>query len=439
MWIHITISLLYVFLFLLSRGLFSKSASLLTNYFPPNFFVTKKQIKFFLIGVFWCNLLGFCLTLGGSLQEDTAAKGYLKRPGEGEEDVFKELVVINGKSRKKVMVEIKKEPYDEEEIVGFLEEALETMDERILGKNKSFGRVEHPLFLLTAMPDTPVSISWDTDKPVYLDWEGNLGEDIPKEGVQIMLNGTLTVGEYLRVYERRLTVYPEKLPEDEAFLRTLRREIDKAGISKGKYQYLPDEINGKRVMWESPSDYTGIGVTTFALVIGGLLLLHGASQKKQQEKDRQRQLLLDYPGLMNKLILLMQAGASSRRAFRKIALDYRREVEEGRKSRPAYDEVLHMYYEMEQGVPEEEAYERLGSRCSLMEYRTLATLLVQNLKKGSSRFLNALRQECVQAFEERKKRALILGEEAGTKLLLPMMGMLLLVLLILMVPSFLSF
>ena len=85
------------------------------------------------------------------------------------------------------------------------------------------------------------------------------------------------------------------------------------------------------------------------------------------------------------------------------------------------------------------AYERFGIRCNLVEYRTLSTLLIQNLKKGSSRFLPSLEEECRQAFQERKRRALIAGEEAGTKLLAPMILMLLVVLMILMVPSFLSF
>ena len=75
----------------------------------------------------------------------------------------------------------------------------------------------------------------------------------------------------------------------------------------------------------------------------------------------------------------------------------------------------------------------------MMEYRTLSTLLVQNLKKGSNQFLSALEKECRQSFDERKKRALIAGEEAGTKLLIPMVMMLILVLMIIMVPSFLVF
>ena len=49
-----------------------------------------------------------------------------------------------------------------------------------------------------------------------------------------------------------------------------------------------------------------------------------------------------------------------------------------------------------------------------------------------------LKTEASQAFEERKARARRLGEEAGTKLLAPMFLMLAVVLVIVIVPAFMS-
>ena len=62
----------------------------------------------------------------------------------------------------------------------------------------------------------------------------------------------------------------------------------------------------------------------------------------------------------------------------------------------------------------------------------------QNLRKGTKGMTQILKQESLQAFEERKARARRLGEEAGTKLLLPMFLMLAVVLVIVIVPAFLS-
>lgn len=49
-----------------------------------------------------------------------------------------------------------------------------------------------------------------------------------------------------------------------------------------------------------------------------------------------------------------------------------------------------------------------------------------------------LRMEAVQALEDRKSRARQLGEEAGTRLLIPMLLMLIIVITIVVVPAFLS-
>ena len=64
---------------------------------------------------------------------------------------------------------------------------------------------------------------------------------------------------------------------------------------------------------------------------------------------------------------------------------------------------------------------------------------MQNLRIGSRELTAILEREASEAFEERKKQARILGEQAGTKLMFPMLLMLGLVLVILMVPAYLSF
>ena len=50
-----------------------------------------------------------------------------------------------------------------------------------------------------------------------------------------------------------------------------------------------------------------------------------------------------------------------------------------------------------------------------------------------------LRMGSEEAFSERKNQARRKGEEAGTKLLLPMGGMLLIVFVLILVPAFASF
>ena len=94
--------------------------------------------------------------------------------------------------------------------------------------------------------------------------------------------------------------------------------------------------------------------------------------------------------------------------------------------------------EIESGISETESYEKFGKRCEIQAYLKLGALLSQNLRKGVKGLSEMLRQESAQAFEERKASAKRKGEEAGTKLLLPMFLMLTIVLVIVIVPAFLS-
>jgi tight adherence protein C len=94
---------------------------------------------------------------------------------------------------------------------------------------------------------------------------------------------------------------------------------------------------------------------------------------------------------------------------------------------------------MDKGVSEIEAYRHMGTRSEEPKYKTFSTLLVQNMRKGSGELIRQLERESTEAFEERKKRARILGEQAGTKLMFPMMLMLMVVFAILMVPAMVSF
>jgi hypothetical protein len=65
--------------------------------------------------------------------------------------------------------------------------------------------------------------------------------------------------------------------------------------------------------------------------------------------------------------------------------------------------------------------------------------LLQNQKKGSKDLLLLLENESVNAMERNREMVRIMGEEAGTKLLLPMGIMLCVVFIIIIIPAFMSF
>lgn len=233
----------------------------------------------------------------------------------------------------------------------------------------------------------------------------------------------------------------KKLTPQEALSEAIRKEtlaLNEEKQDPEKY-YLPSNVNGKHIQWAYPTDHSGMILMSLAVFAGILLILMRERKRERELAKRKEQMLRDYPNLVTKLSLLVQAGMTMRRAFGKTALDYRQNKGKEEEPRYAYEEMLVTYYEMESGVLESQAYENFGRRCDQVQYRTLATLLSQNLKKGSQGLLDMLERESVTAFEDRKRQARILGEAAAMKLLIPMVLMLLVVLVIIMVPACMSF
>jgi tight adherence protein C len=178
-------------------------------------------------------------------------------------------------------------------------------------------------------------------------------------------------------------------------------------------------------------------MTGICLVAAVAMVIVKSREEQTKIAKRYEQLLMDYPGLVMKFTLLVQAGMTVRKAFQKIALDYRKK--RPAKPRYAYEEVMAACYEMDSGVSEAEAYRRFGERCGQVKYKTFATLLIQNLQKGSRYLSDMLEKESMEAWDERKRRARVLGEAAATKLLVPMVLMMIVVIALVMIPAILSF
>ena len=63
----------------------------------------------------------------------------------------------------------------------------------------------------------------------------------------------------------------------------------------------------------------------------------------------------------------------------------------------------------------------------------------EKVRENNRRMADMLEQEAMEAWDERKRKARVLGEAAATKLLVPMILMMAVVMAIIMIPAFLSF
>lgn len=371
--------------------------------------------------------------------------GVIERNDYGGGSRTEELKVsILGEDKKiPIQVEIAERQYSSEEIQKLFGSMIQKMEGMILGENESLDRIEYDMNLLTKIPNEPVEVSWELDHYDVMNVRGELKPDsLEEEGTLVTLYAVLTYCENKEeqaAYQCTANIFPRTLNKNEKAKIQIEEAVrKKEGESRtSKKLKLPDKIFNKKAVYYRKMNSRGLVLVMMALLIGVLLYALEIQNKEKQKEQRKQQMILDYPEIVNKMTLFLGAGMTAKRAWRKVVEDYGRQKEIWGE-RYAYEEMKRVCHEMERGVAESESYENFGRRCNIQAYLRFGALLSQNLRKGTRGMTQVLKAESIQAFEERKARAKRLGEEAGTKLLLPMFLMLAIVLVIVIVPAFLS-
>ena len=175
----------------------------------------------------------------------------------------------------------------------------------------------------------------------------------------------------------------------------------------------------------------GIFLLAGAAALIGVPLLLDKSLKSKIEK-RRLSLQMEFPDFINKLTLLVNAGMTISKAWEKIVAD-------NEKNTPLYNEMTCTLGEIRAGKPEIIAYEEFGRRCKVKEVIKFVSVIVMNLKKGGAEVVPVLKMQAMECWEIRKNVAKRLGEEAATKILIPLMIMFLGIIIIVATPAILSF
>lgn len=372
--------------------------------------------------------------------------GTLPRPDAGEEASEYELKVRIGDETLEVPMEVSPRMYDENEVNQHFSNVEEKLSDMVRGENESLEQVKTKLQLVTEVDQEGIEIQWFSSDYSLVDTAGVVHNENMQEGEErsCVIKAVLSYGQpeseqYEKQIEYEITVVAPDRTEEEKKKFYVERMLKQANLEcdkEGQVQ-LPEQIDGEEVQYiDQENEIPAKIFPILAVVAVAVLYLGDMADKKRRMDMRARQLRYDYSEVISKLTLLTGAGMTFRRAWEKIVTDYERA---GKSTRYVYEEMRNTLYEMKAGISELEAYERFGKRCNVKEYLKLAALLQQNLKKGSKGLGKMLEEEVEDAFDLRKNLAIQQGEEAGTKLLLPMTIMLLVVMMIVMVPALMSF
>ncbi len=392
-------------------------------------------------------MAGFLLYVGAALIKQPPEPVYdLTRPEGGKGPAVYQMEVQGGKGvRLPVEITVEETVYTEQEMEGKFKEAYEEICETMLGENDSLEQVKTALKLPEKALNGLIEADWTSETRELLDDWGQIvkpQDEIPEAGEEGKYRVALSYGELVSEYDVFLMVYPMEKTEEERFLEGLKAEIRQKmeAARSDENVELPIAYEGETLKWFTQEGREQRYVVMFFPAAAVILLI---AEKKQRQKEklraREREMLLDYPELVSKFTVLVQAGMTARNVWERMVREYEGKKEKGQKPRYAYEEMRITWNQMKNGVYESAAYEEFGRRCGLHSYLKFGALLEQNLRQGTTGLAARLKKEAEEAFEDRKNVARRLGEEAETKMMLPMFMMLFVVLIVIMVPAFLSF
>ncbi|MGN0424920.1 MAG: hypothetical protein ACI4FY_06320 [Acetatifactor sp.] len=322
------------------------------------------------------------------------------------------------------------------EVIDYVDSFRREIGSMILGENVDLEHVITPLNLLDSYEGYPFEVSWESGDSKVLDSGGKIGTLLQDR--ELLLHYTLRYGQYEYKGEIPLVLHPpDRTKEEQRALELARYLEQEEENSRGQDSFvLPEKWQGSEIAWSvEGKDYSTVLWCMTPILAVLLFFLKDQDIQKELENrtDRLRQ---EYPELVHKLVLYIGAGMSVRGAFAKIAREYEKRREKSSEESFCGEELVLLCRQLQAGTMEDIAIDSFGRRVGVREYIRLSTLLVQNRKRGNQELLSRLLEEADTSLEEQLLSVRKSGEEAGTKLLIPMVCMLGIVMVIIMVPAF---
>lgn len=333
---------------------------------------------------------------------------------------------------------ILEQSYGREKEKELLTAAMDEIQETFCGDNASLDEIVQNPKVDKSYQNGAVEAEWIFSESDCISEDGKISQEaLGNEKQRIEAVVLLSCGESEEFYRFFFWIVPQEKSKQEKVAIEIKNQIAQQEESKAVVE-LPTVINGESVEWKKTGSTQWMEVLGYGVLMAVAAWYVAREQKQRKVQHRRQQLMLSYPEFVSKLSLLLGAGMTISAAFRKMNGMYQKRKERDGRKEAVYEELHRMICEMDNGMTEFRAYQRFSENCDLQPYRKLVSLLISSQRVGNRRLMEQLNEEADRVFLERKNAARRLGEEAGTKLLFPMMMMLVIVMGIVIVPAFLS-
>ncbi len=399
-----------------------------------------RKIVMMVLGI---EMLGFAVGAYDHYQNRIGFSGEIERPKTGKVDREETVTATANGHEEEWKVRVSAQQLSQKESQQCLDQATKEINKTFLGKNPSLDNVHCALHIKNTYADGMVDAVWEFSDATLISSDGTiLYENLEKKAPAILYAAAkLSCCNEEKTYSFPLRLQMPTVTTPEGFSYRMTKALKQADRNHPTDEciVLPQSIENQPVLWAKKQDNRGVLLSALGLAAGVGIVLGKKEEEKKAVMKRMKALTTDYPDIVSALSLYVSAGITVRAAFTRIFASYcDRKRQNGIRDRPGYEAIGNVVRQMEDGVGEEAAYTTLGRLTGHKDYRKLAMMLKKNLKHGSVMLQTQLEKEEVQAFEMRKLAARTMGEEASTKLLMPMIMLLGVVIMVLIAPAFFS-
>ncbi len=335
--------------------------------------------------------------------------------------------------------------YNLSDMEEIFEKGFEYIEASYLDENDSENNIITDLNLITYIDELGLTVRWSSSNLEIIDTAGRITDEILENPCRVELVAELAYKDYSKKKNYALTVLGHQASSAEQIISGIKNYINKLQLSYGRKQQikLPSEINGYKIFAANNKNIPVL-IILLGIVLTILIVTKSIFDLKRENQQRDKRLLQKYPEFVDKLSLYMGAGLSVRGALYKMIESSSENPGDSTNGRDKYahileDEIKYTLNEISSGISEGQAYTNLGHRLKLSVYLKLTSLLSQNVKKGTKNVLQMLAEEEECALLLKRELAKKKGEEAGTKLLFPMILLLGVVMVIVMLPALMNF
>ena len=245
------------------------------------FFLLKKKIgKKSAIIIMAGSVIALFLYITGALGQQKETLEEIERSEKAGKEKTVSLEAEVGEEKKTIQIQILPQEYTDQELLALSEQLWKEVEEKIPGENKSLDKVTESLYFPEEVDGYPFLLRWHTDAPSLLSAEGQIGEDIPREGsiVEIRLQIVKTGSDFKAERTFFANLYPSE--REDAFWKRLEKSL--IGLEKNSRMsqryILPDHFEGHTIIFRNKKEEKSYLI--FLLAVGASIAVRAGEKRE---------------------------------------------------------------------------------------------------------------------------------------------------------------